>query len=244
MRVPLLRQRFFFEPTQCVTGIRYLRVAENAANQQIRDSSSAFSVYSRAQSIRRFPMQLMELINAAGGISSIASQLGLDEKQAQAGAAALLPTLVQGMRAHVTGPTGGSGLDGLTSLLQGAGGTSLLENVLGPSATNIGAGNDLLGQLLGSKDASRAAAEQAAQSSGVSADTLKKMLPLLAMVVTGVMAAKQNGVQSGGGGLLGQLGGMLANSKSPGGLGALLDLDGDGNPLDDIAGLAGKFFGR
>lgn len=34
------------------------------------------------------------------------------------------------------------------------------------------------------------------------------------------------------GGLLGQLGG--------GGLGSLLDLDGDGNPLDDILGMAGK----
>lgn len=184
-------------------------------------------------------MQLFDMINAAGGISSIASQLGVSENEAQAGASALLPALVGGMRKQAAG---GGGLEGLGALLQGAGGTALLENVLGSSPTNIGAGNDLLGQLFGSKDVSRAVANKAAESSGVSADTLKKMLPMLAMVVTGVMAAKHN--DSGAGGILGQLGGALAGANSPGGLGALLDFDGDGNPLDDIAGLAGKFFGR
>jgi hypothetical protein len=186
-------------------------------------------------------MQLLDIINAAGGISSIASQLGLSESQAKAGAAALLPALVGGLRKQADGS---EGLGGLGALLQGAGGTALLENVLGPAATNVGAGNDLLGQLFGSKDVSRAVADKAAQTSGVSADTLKKMLPILAMVVSGVLAAKQSGAQPGSGGLLGQLGGAFAGANSAGGLGALLDLDGDGNPLDDIAGMAGKFFGR
>jgi len=51
-----------------------------------------------------------------------------------------------------------------------------------------------------------------------------------------------------GGGLGGLLGGLLggksarASSQSPGGLGlaSMLDLDGDGNPLDDILGMMGK----
>ena len=47
------------------------------------------------------------------------------------------------------------------------------------------------------------------------------------------------------GGLLGQmlggaLGGGQAQSGGLGGLAALIDADGDGNPLDDILGLAGR----
>ena len=51
----------------------------------------------------------------------------------------------------------------------------------------------------------------------------------------------------GGGGVLGGiLGGMLGGGNAAGGRGAggglasMLDLDGDGNPLDDILNLAGK----
>jgi hypothetical protein len=33
---------------------------------------------------------------------------------------------------------------------------------------------------------------------------------------------------------------VLGGEKAGGGLGSLLDLDGDGNPLDDIIGMAGK----
>jgi hypothetical protein len=194
-------------------------------------------------------MQLMDVINSAGGIGAIARQVGLSESQAQAGAAALLPALVGGFKKQAA--TGG--IESLTSLLNSAGGTGLLENVLSPGPTDVNLGQNILGQIFGSKDVSRTVASHAAESSGVSADALKKMLPLLAMVASGVMAAQQGGAQAGGaGGLLGQLGGLLGGNAAPGnaapgaagGLGKLLDLDGDGNALDDIAGLAGKFFGR
>lgn len=188
-------------------------------------------------------MQLLEIINAAGGINAIAAQVGVSEEQAAAGAAALLPALTQGFKQQASA----GGLASLTSLLQSVGGTALLENVLGPSATNVQSGNDLLGQLFGSKEVSRGVADQAAQSSGVNADTLKKMLPLLAMVVSGVLAAKSKPGSASGSSALDSLGGLFGGAGAAGaagGLGSLLDLDGDGSSLDDIAGLAGKFFGR
>jgi hypothetical protein len=187
-------------------------------------------------------MQLMELINAAGGVSAIAQQVGISEKEAKDGSAALLPALLGGFKKQATGR---NGLDGLTSLLSSVGGGGLLDDVVSPGPSNIDAGNQLLGSLFGSKDVSRGVADQAAQSSGISAATLKKMLPLLAMVAAGLMA-KQSGEQSGGGGILGQLGSMFgggANQKG-GGIGQMLDLNGDGNPLDDIIRMAGKAFGR
>jgi hypothetical protein len=77
---------------------------------------------------------------------------------------------------------------------------------------------------------------------------------MLAMLVAGYMA-KQPGeaapqpAQTGGG--LGELlGGVLGgraaapasspNAAAPGGLGSVLDLNGDGNALDDILRMAGK----
>ena len=69
------------------------------------------------------------------------------------------------------------------------------------------------------------------------------------MLVAGYMAKQGNASaepQTGGGGLADMLGGMLgggAQGSTAGagpGLASMLDLNGDGNPLDDILGMAGK----
>jgi len=79
------------------------------------------------------------------------------------------------------------------------------------------------------------------------------MLPMLAMLVAGLMAKQGMGAgaqpqapQGGGlGGLGGLLGGLLGGqgagrqAGAPG-LASMLDLDGNGNPLDDIMRMAGK----
>jgi hypothetical protein len=187
-------------------------------------------------------MDLMALINASGGLTSIAKEVGISEGDAQAGAAALLPGLVNGLQKQVTG---GAGIEGLAGMLMQAGGGSLLQNVLGQAPTDVSMGNNLLGQLLGSKDVSRAVAAQAAQATGIDQTTLQKMLPMLAMVVSGLLA-NQGAGSAGLGGLGGLLAGALgggAQGSVLGGLGKMLDANKDGNPLDDLAGLAGKLFG-
>ncbi|WP_374528244.1 hypothetical protein [Novosphingobium sp.] len=54
--------------------------------------------------------------------------------------------------------------------------------------------------------------------------------------------------QIGGEGALGQLSGLLKEnpqlSQQLGGIASMLDRDGDGNPLNDIAGIAGSLFGK
>ncbi len=50
--------------------------------------------------------------------------------------------------------------------------------------------------------------------------------------------------QIGGEGSLGQYADMLKDNPMAKGLFDKLDQDGDGNPLDDIAGMAGAFFGK
>jgi len=145
-----------------------------------------------------------------------------------------------------------SGLEGLGSLLGQLGGGSLLDNVLAPQATDVNRGNDVLGQIFGSKDVSRTVAQNAASRSGLDPALLRKMLPMVAMLVAGYMA-KQGGAAAqqpaqAGGGLGGLLGGLLGRASgsarpgasAPGGLASMLDMNGDGNPLDDILGMASK----
>lgn len=50
--------------------------------------------------------------------------------------------------------------------------------------------------------------------------------------------------QIGGEGALGQYAQALQNNPQLAGVFKWLDQDGDGNPLNDIAGMAGKFFGK
>lgn len=218
-------------------------------------------------------MQLTDLLAQMGGLQSMARELGASEQQVAQGAEALLPALLGGFKKQAMdgGAPGLAGLSGLMGELGRMGGAGLMEDVLAARPTDTSKGNAVLAQIFGSKDVSRAVAQGAAAQSGLQPDLLKKMLPMLAMLVSGWMA-RQGGAgapaavpagpgagPSGGaaGGLLGAaLGGLLgAQAPRPGGAGmgssaapagglggiaAMLDLNGDGNPLDDLLRLAGK----
>lgn len=195
-------------------------------------------------------MQITDILAQMGGLQSIARELGVSESQAASGAEALAPAILGGFKKHAqTQPAGLGGLEGLLGQLGGG----LLDNVLGPQPTDVGRGNDVLGQIFGSKEVSRSVAQNASAQTGLDANLLKKMLPMLAMLVTGYMAKQQGGAAAGlssqagdgAGGLGGLLGGLLGASRSgggpgAGGLGAMLDMNGDGNALDDILRMAGK----
>lgn len=204
-------------------------------------------------------MNLTDILAQAGGLQSVARDLGVSEDQAATGAEALLPAILGGMKKQAQAQP--AGLEGLGGLLGQLGGGGLLDQVLGPQPTDPSQGNAVLGQIFGSKDVSRAVADNAASQSGLDSGLLRKMLPLLAMLVTGFMAkqaggaagqASEGGGLGGLGGLIGGLGGMFGggagvqDATGAGGLGALgglsamLDMNGDGNALDDILRMAGK----
>jgi hypothetical protein len=196
-------------------------------------------------------MQITDILAQMGGVASMARDLGVSESQVKSGAEVLLPAILGGFKKQAQAqPTG---LEGLAGLLGQLGGSGLLDNVLSPEATDVSKGNDVLGQIFGTKDVSRTVAQDAAQRSGLDVSLLKKMLPILAMLVAGYMARQGSGAaaeqpaQEGGllGGLLGKvLGGgqqpAPGAGAAPGGLASMLDMNGDGNPLDDILGMAGK----
>ncbi|WP_326913800.1 DUF937 domain-containing protein [Sphingopyxis chilensis] len=200
-------------------------------------------------------MNLTDILAQAGGIESMAKELGIPPATAKQGADALLPAILGGFKKQAQG---GGGVEGLGGLLGQLGGGGLLDSVLGSQPTPVSQGNDVLGQIFGSKDVSRTVAGQAAAQTGIDSGLLKQMLPMLAMMVAGYMA-KQGGQGSAGsasgglGGMLGNvLGGAMGGGAAPsaggfggglGGLGKMLDMDGDGNPLDDIMGMVNKMRG-
>jgi len=202
-------------------------------------------------------MDALDMLRQTGGLDAMAAQLGINPAQAASGAEALLPAVLGGFKKRgQTGGAGEAGLGHLVGMLGGLGGAGLAESVLGPQPTDIARGNEVLGQIFGSKEVSRTVAGQAAQRSGLDAETLKKMLPILAMLVGGFLSSRGGavpGAPASGGGVLGGILGSVfggaggargagARTGAPdlGGICAMLDLDGDGNPLDDIIGMAGR----
>jgi len=195
-------------------------------------------------------MQITDILAQMGGLQSMARELGVSDSQAASGAEALIPAILGGFKKQAQSqPTG---VEGLGDLLGQLGGGDLLDEVLAPQPTNVSRGNDVLGQIFGSKDVSRTVAQNAASQSGLEPSLLKKMLPMLAMLVAGYMAkqrsaggvAQPSPTGGGLGDLLGSLlGGQGAGRGTPGaagGLASMLDLNGNGNPLDDILRMAGK----
>lgn len=198
-------------------------------------------------------MDMMDMLRASGGLDAIAGQLGIPPEMAQAGAGALLPAIVGGFQKQSDAAGGGAGgLGSLIGMLGGLGGAGLADNVLGPQETEVAKGNDILGQIFGSKDVSRTVAGHASGQTGIDPEILKKMLPILAMLVGGYLSSRggAQGEGQGGGGMLGSiLGAVLGGGQQAapaagggmlGGLGSLIDMNNDGNPLDDIIGMAGK----
>jgi hypothetical protein len=216
-------------------------------------------------------MNTEQLLQQTNAVDAIARELGIDPATAEAGAAALLPKILSGFQEPaaaaepqpaIGGRLGGSGglggLGGLLGTIGALGGGGLLDNVTSSQPTEINKGNEILGQIFGSKDESRAVAARAAAQTGVEPSLLKKMLPILAMTVAGyVMKQAGQGAAPSGGGLGGgalgdMLGGIFGGQAAAEG--------GDSNPqaapaasgasgasgdiLGQLIGAAGKYLGR
>jgi len=182
-------------------------------------------------------MNLMDTLLEAGQgavAREIGGKLGLNATQAQSAMEQLLPSIARGIQRNSAQP---GGLDALLGALKSGNHQRYVDH---PEELTQGAsiadGNAILGHILGSKDVSRNVAGRAAAQSGIGADILKQMLPMVAAAAMGSL-----GKQVTGGGSLSSLSGGnqggMANV-----LESFLDADRDGAVLDDVLGLAKKFF--
>ena len=189
--------------------------------------------------------QLMDMIarmGGADGVAAMAARVGMTPDQAQSAMAALLPAVTGGMAKQAE-----------------AGNGTIVDQMAGMAAAYTGSaagdgaitqGNDILGNIFGSKDVSRAVASQAAGQTGLDAGALAALLPMVATMAASALGNGSGTVAApaGGGMLGGLLGGLLGGGQQSGGaagaLMGMLDTNKDGNPLDEIMGMASGFLKR
>ena len=130
-------------------------------------------------------MDVNSLLDQTGAVPAMAHELGLDEATARHAAQTMLPALVEGLQAHGAA----QGFGGIGGMIEAMGGGNLLDLVLAREPTPTQPGSDLLGTILGGA-ATHAIVEQAAARTGLSPDLLRRMLPILAMLVGGYLARR------------------------------------------------------
>ncbi|MFC3174528.1 hypothetical protein ACFOD9_09705 [Novosphingobium bradum] len=117
---------------------------------------------------------------------------------------------------------------------------SLLDGLLGQVAQNV----DVAG-LAAKVGLDPAMAEKAIAALGAAHAAPEDTIGLAAQK-TGLDPAVLSQIvgQIGGEGSLGQLSGLIQGNPALSGLAGMLDRNGDGNPLDDLAGMAKGLFGK
>ncbi len=170
------------------------------------------------------------LLNAHGGGATelLAQKFGISPEQAASAVSALAPALASGLQQNAANE------GGLQSLLGALAGGQHQQYVDDPTALarpdTVADGNGILGHVLGSKDVSRQVASQAAAQTGLGADLLKQMLPVVAAMAMGTLSKHASG-QLGqgtpaGGGMLGNLGSLLGGGQPASGASALMGILG------------------
>ncbi|MFB3923696.1 MAG: DUF937 domain-containing protein [Terriglobia bacterium] len=175
-------------------------------------------------------MDLLSMVlNAGGGdgVRRLGQNFGLNENQTSSAIGSLLPALGQGLARNATSP---GGLESLIGALSSGGHERYIDDpeALG-SADTVQDGNGILGHVLGSKDVSRQVANNAAAQTGIGADVLKKMLPVVATMAMGALSKQRSsaGPQAlsgspGSSGLMGVLGQFLGSGQGGSSAGDIL----------------------
>ncbi len=172
-------------------------------------------------------MNMFDILREAqggNGIDNLASQFGLGRDETEKVLRQVLPAMSAGFKQRTQNP------DGLEALLRKIQGTDYEDVYEDPSALQHDAtkqrGNQVLAEVFGSKDVSRAVAQKAEFASGIGGTVIKAMLPMIASMILGGMQKKTSS-DSGMGGILGSLiQGMAGGGGRRSGGGGLDDLLG------------------
>jgi hypothetical protein len=174
-------------------------------------------------------------------ISGVAGSTGNDSSKTSSVLTMALPVLMKAMERNSATPEGAEGLMGALSSKHDG---SILDNLgslfgggVDESVKEDGAG--ILSHILGSKQ--KGIEQVIGQKSGLDAGSVANILKVAAPLLMGVLG-KQKKEQniSNSGDLTGLLGGLLGGNDSKNEqsfLEQMLDADGDGSVIDDVAGM-------
>ena len=187
---------------------------------------------------------ILDLLNSDLGkqiVSGVSGSTGNDSSKTSSVLTMALPVLMKAMERNAATPEGAAGLMGA---LSGKHDGSILDNLGGlfnggvdESVKQDGAG--ILGHILGSKQ--QGVEQVIGQKSGLDAGSVANILKVAAPLLMGVLAkqSKENNVtdSSGLGSLLGGMLGGNDTANEQNFLEKILDADGDGSVIDDVAGM-------
>ncbi len=197
---------------------------------------------------------LMDLLQgqiSEGLVDQLSQQLGgADKKQTQIATQGILSTLMSAMAKNAATPDGASAL---ANALENDHDGSILDNLTGilggqaqPTNTRATNGMGILKHVLGGKQSG--AIDMIAQMSGLSGDKTGNLMATLAPMVMGMLGKQKRQANLDGSGLadfLSKSVNSATNKQQEMGLiGKMLDQDGDGSVMDDLAGMGMKMFGK
>lgn len=187
---------------------------------------------------------ILDLLNSDLGktiISGVSGSTGTDQSKTSSVLTMALPVLMKAMQRNASTP---QGAEGLMSALSNKHDGSILDNLGGLFGGGVDEdvktdGDKILGHVLGQK---RQGVEQViGQKSGLDAGSVGNILKVAAPILMGVLGkqTRQNNVSSSNdlGGLLGGLLGGSSAKQEQSFLESILDADGDGSVVDDVAGM-------
>ncbi|MEX3007096.1 DUF937 domain-containing protein [Hoeflea sp. TYP-13] len=129
---------------------------------------------------------------------TMAKQFNLSVDQATRAMEALMPAFSTGLRRNTFNP---QDLGGFMQALAGGHYADYFNNMADAfTPQGIAEGNTMLGHIFGSKDVSRAVAQQAALATGIAQDIYKQMMPVVASVLMGGLFNQTAGGQKDGSG--------------------------------------------
>ena len=187
---------------------------------------------------------ILDLLNSDLGktiISGVSGSTGTDQSKTSSVLTMALPVLMKAMERNASTPEGAQGLMGA---LSGKHNGSILDNLGGLFGGGVddevkNDGSKILGHVLGNKQ--QGVEQVIGQKAGLDSSSVASILQVAAPILMGVLGrqASQNNVNSQSG-ITGLLGGLLggndtANEQSF--LEKILDADGDGSVIDDVAGM-------
>ncbi|MDO7172810.1 DUF937 domain-containing protein [Mariniflexile sp. AS56] len=188
---------------------------------------------------------ILDLLNSDLGktiINGVSSQTNQPENKTQEVLTMALPVLMQAMKRNASTPQGAKGL--LGALNSGKHDGSILDNLGGLFGGGVDSnvlddGSKILGHVLGGKQ--KQVENTIGAKAGMDAGSVAQILKVAAPIVMGMLSsqAKKDNVNSANG-IETLLGGLLSGnsaSNEQSFLESILDADGDGSVIDDVAGM-------
>ena len=176
-------------------------------------------------------MDILKLLlgNSGGMIDAMSQKSGLAANDVEAVISKIAPIFMQ--RANENFKSDADSSNFLDMIRR----SNLDDMADAPQNISVAEGNELLGVLTGSKENSRALASDVGSQLGISADSIKTLLPMIAPMIAGMLNNQLKASNLQGSADSGSMMSMLTQ---------FLDQNKDGSIVDDIFRIAGDFFGK